>query len=135
MSLINIRTSSKGYKKDIGELTFDQYNTAIQRYLKWMANTLLDVGSIILCGLGKVEILGRERDLNRLRVDFVQTKKLGKTVYHLNEHTDGITYSFRWFKSKVRVRYKFAYKLIISKPNRRTLFKLVTQHNKEYRIL
>ena len=135
MSLINIRSSFSGYRASINQLNFKQYNSVIQQYLKWMADILLDTGEVILCGLGKVSIIGRERNFKKLAVDFVQTKKMGKTIYHLNEHTDGVHYSFRWYRGKVRVRYKFCYKLKITKPNRRRLYNLITKYGKEYRIL
>lgn len=38
------------------------------------------------------------------KIDFNATKKLGKTVYHLNKHTNG--YYFRWFWDKEEARFK-----------------------------
>lgn len=40
--------------------------------------------------------------MKRVKVDFAATKKYGKPVYHLNEHSDGFYYRFSWIKGKVK---------------------------------
>lgn len=37
-----------------------------------------------------------------LRIDWAKTKKLGKRVYHTNEHTDGYNYKWKWFPDEAR---------------------------------
>jgi hypothetical protein len=37
-----------------------------------------------------------------LRIDWQKTKKLGKRVYHTNEHTDGYNYKWKWFPHEAK---------------------------------
>jgi nucleoid DNA-binding protein len=140
--LISIRSSYKAYRQQGGKLNYKEYNKSVSNYLKYCADLLLNSGQVILPYFGKIEIKGKKPKISfegdkikGLRVDFVKTKKLGKTVYFTNEHTSGIQYSFRWSKYKVKSKFKTAYSLKITKPNRRKLYELVTKHNKEYQII
>lgn len=49
--------------------------------------------------LGIMYIKGIKTDLDRLRVNMNETRKLGYKVYHLNEHSDG--YYGRWTWSRI----------------------------------
>lgn len=56
-------------------------------------------------GLGVHRIKKRKLKASiKPKIDFYTTKKIGKTVYHLNKHTNG--YYFRWFWDKEGVRFK-----------------------------
>ena len=57
----------------------------------------------------KLPILGTLRikkfknkfDVKKLKIDFAETKKQGRKMYHLNEHRAGFAYRFSWRKSKI----------------------------------
>ena len=40
---------------------------------------------------------------NKLKINWVETNKHKKVIYHLNDHTDGFNY--RWFWSKISTKY------------------------------
>lgn len=42
-------------------------------------------------------------DKINLPIDFKRTKELGKTIYHMNYHTDGYKFRWKWFKKVARI--------------------------------
>jgi hypothetical protein len=50
-----------------------------------------------------------------LRVDWSKTKKLGKRVYHTNEHSDGYNFRWLWFPGEAKLHLSDLY---IFKPGR-----------------
>lgn len=38
-------------------------------------------------------------DTSKLRVDLKKSRELGKTMYFMNEHTDGYVYKWKWHKN------------------------------------
>lgn len=38
-----------------------------------------------------------------LRIDWAKTKKIGKRVYHTNEHTDGYNFKWAWFPKQSKI--------------------------------
>ena len=44
-----------------------------------------------------------------MRIDFNATKKEGKTIYHLNEHSDGYYYRFKWKKGYVSNIFSYVF--------------------------
>lgn len=65
----------------------------------------------IPCNLGEVRISKRKLNVtNRiLKVDWATTKKIGKKVYHLNEHRNGYRYKILWSKTKSKIENKTVY--------------------------
>lgn len=55
-----------------------------------------------------------------LSVDFLMTKKLGKVVYHLNEHSNGFKVRLYWQKAHKFENYK-KYAFIMTRANKRML--------------
>lgn len=45
---------------------------------------------------------GNTKKVVNLRIDWAKTKKLGKKVYHTNEHTDGYNYKWKWFSEDAK---------------------------------
>lgn len=58
-----------------------------------------------------------------LRIDWEQTKKLGKRIYHLNSHTNGYNYRFLWRRRGVDARVKniTKYSFIPTRTHKRAL--------------
>ena len=55
------------------------------------------------CNMGSLRIKKSKLDLtfNKLKIDWATTNKIGKVVYHLNEHRNGYKYRIFWKKGKV----------------------------------
>jgi len=68
-------------------------------------------------------------DKNKLKIDWAQSKKLGKRIYHLNDHTGGYKYRFYW--SKGIVKNITAYSFIPTRTNTRTLAGILKDKERE----
>jgi hypothetical protein len=62
--------------------------------------------------LGILKVIKRKTNLDNLRVDFNATKKAGKTIFHLNLHSDGWYGSWKWkrFTSIIGRSYHYMFK-------------------------
>lgn len=72
----------------------------------------------------------RFKNTENLRIDWAATKKVGKKVYHLNEHRDGYRYKFHWTKADSRVPNMSVYHFRPCRYNSRRLADIL-QNNKE----
>lgn len=76
---------------------------------------------------------GNSKKVINLRVDWDKTNKLGKTVYHTNEHTDGYNFRWLWFPSEAKF---FLSDLYVFKPGRyasRAITKYLKRPNSQYK--
>lgn len=71
-------------------------------------------------------------DYEFLRVDFRATKDVGKTVMHLNEHSNGYNYMFRWSKTTMYSPAKSIYELVMSRENKRHLARCIKNNKTDY---
>lgn len=70
----------------------------------------------------------------QLRKSSAKAKEERKTVYHTNDHTDGVRYKYLWSKKRVLVTNKNFYSLRMTRANKRTVSRLVKKEGKEYFI-
>lgn len=90
-------------------------------------------------GLGYLRIKKSKHDFSdkkqRLRVDWDKSRKLKKTVYHLNDHTNGHKYRWAWHKKyhlSINAKIK-PYSFTPSRENKRTLAKILkTNKDRDY---
>tara|TARA_R100000329_G_C7611435_1_gene216985 strand:+ start:712 stop:1176 length:465 start_codon:yes stop_codon:yes gene_type:complete len=68
-------------------------------------------------------------DKNKLKIDWAASRKLGKRIYHLNDHTGGYKYRFYWTKGIVK--NITAYSFIPTRTNTRTLAGILKDKNRE----
>jgi hypothetical protein len=68
-------------------------------------------------------------DKNTLRVDWKESKKLKKRIYHLNSHTGGYKYRFYWKKGAIK--NITAYSFIPTRTNSRRLASILKDNNRE----
>ena len=68
-------------------------------------------------------------DKNKLKIDWAASKKLGKRIYHLNDHTGGYKYRFYWTKGIIK--NITAYSFIPTRTNTRTLAGILKDKNRE----
>lgn len=60
-----------------------------------------------------------------LSKDYKLSKELGKTIYHLNEHSDGYKYRLYWSKNKNTIPDIYKYNLSLVRANKRKLAQLI----------
>ena len=68
-------------------------------------------------------------DKNKLKIDWAASKKLGKRIYHLNDHTGGYKYRFYWTKGIVK--NITAYSFIPTRTNTRTLASILKDKDRQ----
>ena len=68
-------------------------------------------------------------DKNKLKIDWAASKKLGKRIYHLNDHTGGYKYKFYWTKGIVK--NITAYSFIPTRTNTRRLASILKDKNRQ----
>ena len=113
-------------------VSYKEFMTILDEYLKEISDGLLAGKAAYKTpfNLGYIEITKKKVDLSKLkRVDWKTTVETGKTIYHLNEHSDGFDYKIEWLRSQNAKNSK----LYVFSPTRRmkrTLAKLIK--NKEF---
>ena len=119
------------------KVTLKVFRDILKDYMKYISSTIIDRGAIFtpLYSIGSIFVGKRKITRHvreRLRVDFKATKELGKTVLHLNEHSNGYNYMFRWRKKESRAAYVNMYELIMSRHNKRELAKSIKENRTDY---
>ncbi len=72
------------------------------------------------------------KDPQALRTDWNESRKLGKTVKHLNDHTNNYKYRFFWHKSICNAKNKTAYCFETTRTLRRRLAYLLNNKITDY---
>ena len=104
----------------------DIYLNIILDYIKYINYEIIYKASIFKMPyrLGTLQVVKLRSSNNRYKkysIDFNLTNKYGKTIYHLNEHSDGYKYMFRWSKIKSVVKNKSKYRFVPTRTNKRNL--------------
>ena len=70
-----------------------------------------------------------------LRIDYAESKKTGKVIYHLNEHSNFYKYRIYWNKQNMITPNKTKYQLVMTRDNKRHLAQIIKNHIRDYREL
>jgi len=65
-------------------------------------------------------------------IDWKNTAKLGKLVYHLNEHTNGFKFTIKWKKKQKVIRYIEIYKFVPTRMFKRSLAYVIKTKGNDY---
>ena len=127
-TVTHIYKSYVEHTKDNPSLKIDYatFRAIVVDYSNWVMDEVLERSrEVKLPGrAGSLLVIKRKPfRINRrnFNVDFKHTNELGKTVLHLNEHSDGFRYRFRWKKSKSILKNKTLYEMVMSRANKRRL--------------
>jgi hypothetical protein len=113
------QTSRATYKLFIEEnpdikITYLQYINIIYSFNYGFRDYILETGmkGKLPWGIGDFAVSKRKPPITKktpegiefinLPVDWAKTRKAGKRVYHLNNHTEGFKFSIKWFLSSTR---------------------------------
>lgn len=126
-----IRDMYKQYVKDNGkDISYDRFKRILDAFNNAVKDSLLESseGFKMPFGLGYVQIVKykpKSYGKKSLSVDYKTSKELGKTIYHLNEHSNG--YKFRLFWSRVPQTFpdRYRYQLSFVRNNKRELAQLI----------
>lgn len=130
------------YLDEIGEnplyqIEYSEYVDLCGDFYKAIVNEILENAIVFKMpfGLGKLNVVKKKVLLHRLRsvgMDWEATSKIGKQVYHLNEHSGGYKYFFHWIKLRNALINKIVYRLVMTRTNKRRLAKLIKSRKYDY---
>ena len=130
-----LKDAYKHYTADLPETSpfnveYNLYRQICEAFNKQICKYILkEAGEFHLpYRLGSIRIKKTKMDYsnkNMMRPDWKRTKELGKTVYHLNDHTDGFRYRWAWNKSNVVTVGKKLYSFYATRTNKRELARLL----------
>lgn len=100
------------------DISFADYKNILLQFNRRIIAHILQTGEKIKLpfGLGELSIAkytprrektfmdknGKLTTIPGLPINWQKTREHGKIIYHLNSHTDGYKYRFKWFKTKAR---------------------------------
>lgn len=147
----DVRTASRhAFKKFYlaepeADMMYLQYKSIIHEINNYYMNHAMETGHLIVMpyGLGKVGIVKYKKSGKPImmedgtvrfgyQVDWVETAKAKKIIYHLNGHSDGYTYIWRWYKETSRIKAKEIWKVFLNKNLFKVLSDKLRDTTKEY---
>lgn len=107
-------------------VSYSVFRDILEMYYKGIRDTILDKGLPFKfpCNLGEVKVVKKKVNFSKMypsSIDWVNTIKYGKVIYHLNDHTDGYKYLFMWNKSNAKLKNISKYRFIPTRSNKRKL--------------
>ena len=77
--------------------------------------------------MGSLWIKKYQTDLDNPPIDLNESKKRGKRIYHLNEHSDGYQGRWSWHKYNNAITNKIYYSFTATRANKRAVSKVFKQ--------
>jgi len=104
------------------------YRKICYEFNKMMVDDVLE-GKVVKVPhrLGELWIKKYKIDLDNPPIDLNETKKAGKIVYHLNQHSDGYQCRWSWSKRNNLVTNMIYYSFHATRANSRELAKIMKQ--------
>lgn len=148
-----IKESYDYYKSKVKTpISSSDYRKLINNFNTFTMGRILGGEEVILPSrMGRICVIGVKRNIQfdekgnikNGRIDWKLTKEMWEKdpelkakkelFYFFNEHSDGISYLFKWYKSRILVTNKNYYSFIPSRHNKRLLAKLI-KSGQEYLI-
>jgi hypothetical protein len=115
-------------------ITFKEFRSVLKDYIRIVFDNIFD-GNIYYMPFGFGPLYVNKRKVipgKRLSPNWSETKKYGKLIFHLNEHSNGYKYSFKWDKGGCRFRNGKFYRLEMARCKKRELAKSIKVDGKDY---
>ena len=74
-------------------------------------------------------------DSRSLRVDYGESKKQGKLIYHLNEHSNYYKFRYYWSKIEMLIPNRSKYQFVASRANKRELAQIIKNNERDYQTI
>lgn len=118
------------------QVSYATYRDICEEYYKELMEYLFEGGLYIFpYNVGEISIKGmRPKNFNSrtLTINWEETNKIGKRVYHLNDHSNHFKYRFSWSKKDKHIKHKTDYRLVFTRDNKRRLAKIIKSGNYNY---
>lgn len=129
-------------------VSYEEYCNICADYFKWIVSQMIDKSKSVKLPfrLGDLYVAkkkpailsgskmpdGSDPIMNSLSVDWSESKKFGKWIRHINDHTGGYKYRFIWSKIACSVVNKNFYRLVFTRTNKRHLAKMIKSKEQDY---
>ena len=125
-----IRDMYKSYKEIDENMDYLRFKRILDQFNTNLLDSLLNAseGFKMPCRLGFICVVKykpKSYTNKSLSKDYKLSKELGKTVYHLNEHSDGYKYRLYWSKNKNTFPDIYKYNISFVRANKRKLAQLI----------
>lgn len=125
-----IRDMYKSYKEIDENVDYLRFKRILDQFNTNLLDSLLNAseGFKMPCRLGFICVVKyrpKSYTNKSLSKDYKLSKELGKTVYHLNEHSDGYKYRLYWSKNKNTFPDIYKYNISFVRANKRKLAQLI----------
>lgn len=125
-----IRDMYKTYHRINREVSYTRFKRILDEFNKLILDALLMRSQLVKlpCGLGYICICKyKPKTLTNksLSVDYKASAEYGKTIYHLNEHSNGYKYRLYWSKQPRVFPDIYKYGLTLVRANKRKLAQLI----------
>ena len=119
------------------QVEYRKFRDIINDYFRYLRDEIIENGKEVRlpCRMGTLQVVKHKPKTytsKSLRIDFKATKEAGKTIYHLNEHTNMYKYRFLWSKQNMLTKNKTKYQLIMTRANKRRLAYLLKNRVRDY---
>lgn len=128
-----------GYVEDnpLYQVSYKVFRSIVSDYFRYLRDEIIENGKEVRlpCRMGTLQVVKHKPKTytsKSLRIDFKATKEAGKTIYHLNEHTNMYKYRFLWSKQNMLTKNKTKYQLIMTRANKRRLAYLLKNRVRDY---
>jgi hypothetical protein len=113
------------------------FREILEDYFSFLANEVICKSKEVRlpARMGTLKVVKKKPkryDFTYCRIDFNETRKMGKTILHLNEHSSGYNYKFHWEKKDILISNITMYELIMSRHNKRLLAKKIKSRDVDY---
>lgn len=129
-------------------ITYKLYREILMNYNKAILEHILETGEMVhlpwgigglsiskfKCAIRKI-VSDKGAELVNYNIDWKETKKQGKYVYHLNLHTGGFRYKWYWSPKGSRIKYSKIWQLFIFREMKRELPRRLNIPNSKYKNL
>lgn len=119
------------------QISYKVFRQIVSDYFRYLRDEIIENGKEVRlpCRMGTLSIVKhkpKEYTGKSLRIDYSESKKYNKTIYHLNEHTGGFKYRAYWNKQNMITKNKTKYQLIMTRDNKRHLAQILKSHIRDY---
>lgn len=108
---------------------YDIYSSIIKEFYKrLMEDILMGYEYHLPYRFGYITIIKRQvniHSLTRFGIDWVESVKNKKVIYHLNNHSKNYIYRFKWQKENSLIPNLYYYKFVASRTNKRELAQII----------
>lgn len=129
-----IRDMFKDYHKIDENMSYFRFKRILDKFNEIIKEKILNASESFKmpCRLGLIVIVKykpKTYTQKSLSKDYKTSKELNKTIYHLNEHSNGYKYRLYWSKNKNTFPDIYKYNLSLVRQNKRKLAQLIFNGN------